>query len=166
MNEIQESIKKNLPVILSNKTLSKEDGEMFALGVAQLTSAKNIKLLDGTLKAWERCLVQDIEKGLFTFEEFLGSLDANIRRDAYNRLDYSQLYKEAIIISYNNYTKDKKLIYCPVCKIKHIKYRVLEGYLPEEYDCFKNKWNEEDSKEMKSNLAVLEKLKKEYKDLT
>ena len=146
--------------------LTVKERKIFVASVVHLSSAKNIKLLDGTLKSWERCLVQDIDDGLFTFEEFLGSLEVNIRQDVYNRLDYSMLYKEAIRISYDNYIQDKKLIYCPACKIKHIKYRVLVDHLPlEEYDCFKNKWNKTDSMEMKRNLAVLAKLRKEYKSL-
>lgn len=100
MNELQVSTEMNLPAILQNNELGKEEKKMFAIGVAKLSGAKNIQLVDGTLKIWENCLVNDINKKLFTFNEFFEALDKSIRKTAYNRLDYADIYKEAIKISY------------------------------------------------------------------
>jgi len=162
VNELQVLIKTNLPAILQNNELGKEEKKMFAIGVAKLSGAKNIQLLDGTLMIWENCLVQDMERGLFTFNEFFEAMDVSIRKTAYNRLDYADLYKEAIKISYEKYNQNKKFIKCINCGQEHIKMEGLISNLYQNLKCGGSYEELRGKEEYQGIIYNLKNLEKEY----
>lgn len=84
-----------------------------AKGIMKVGTGKNIDLKEGMVKVWDECLSEDIEKGLFTFEQFMEALKVGIRRPVYNRLDYADVYKEAILLSYNSRVRFEMV--CPIC---------------------------------------------------
>lgn len=73
------------------------DAKEHLLGAVQtLSLAKNIKLMEGTVKVWEKLLIHDMVKGSFNFPEFLEGLNLAIRMPMFNRVDYADIYAEAI----------------------------------------------------------------------
>jgi len=85
--------------------LSKESGLIFSVAVNKMALAKNIKLAEGTLGAWEECLIEDINKKSFDFEDFIRAMELVIRRPAYNRIDYSDIYAAALDIAFKRFEK-------------------------------------------------------------
>jgi len=57
--------------------------------------AKNVKLVDGTLNVWEECMLEDIQKGEYTLEDFIAATKRVIRESVYNRIDFADIYKLA-----------------------------------------------------------------------
>ena len=76
-----------------------------------IATAKGIELSKNTLSAWDACVSEDIEKGLFTLDDFINAMKVTLRRTSYNRLDYADFYKEAINLSYKNL-----ILKCPLCE--------------------------------------------------
>ena len=75
-----------------------DDGssKIFVMAVTKMALAKNIKLADGTLKVWEECVIEDIRAGCYELDDFIKATKKVIRTQAYNRIDYADIYKEAM----------------------------------------------------------------------
>lgn len=61
-----------------------------------LSFAKNIKLMEGTLTVWERLVADDIRADKFRMEEFIEAVQAGVRTQMYNRIDYADIYEVAV----------------------------------------------------------------------
>jgi hypothetical protein len=132
MNELVELKNQNSVTLLTRKGLSKEESIVFAKELMTVSCAKNIKLMDGTMEAWERYLVEDLNEGLFDLDDFLKGLNILARKSLFNRIDYADAYQEAVIYSFQNKTLWNKKIQCPICR-KEIEV----GYI-NEYGYYKN----------------------------
>lgn len=73
--------------------------------------------MDGTVGVWLKCLTEDIQKGLFELDDFIEATKKAIRKSAYNRLDYSDLYNDSV----TNRFKSLELegVVCTFCGANH-----------------------------------------------
>jgi len=60
-----------------------------------MSLAKGIKLPVGVIGAWEECLIEDLQKGVFEFKDFISACNQVIRSQVFNRIDYADIYAEA-----------------------------------------------------------------------
>jgi len=63
-----------------------------------MSLAKNIALVEGTIGVWEECLIEDIRKGIVDLEDFIEATKRIIRQPLYNRIDYADIYSQAVDI--------------------------------------------------------------------
>ena len=71
-----------------------------------LSSAKGISFIPGATKVWFNCIEEDISNGKFKIEDARDAIGIMIRRPAYNRLDYADVYTEACKIYQKRRTEE------------------------------------------------------------
>lgn len=76
--------------------LSKENGAIFAQAIIKMSLAKNIKLAEGSIDVWEQCAIEDIRAGNYKLEDFIAATKKVIRVPLFNRIDFADIYLEAI----------------------------------------------------------------------
>jgi hypothetical protein len=76
----------------------REAGMIFAKAITMMSLAKNIRLAEGTIGAWEQCLIEDLRSGVMEFEDFILATKRVIRSKLFNRIDYADIFEEATII--------------------------------------------------------------------
>lgn len=93
---VQELANANLPALCqAGNKLNKDSSILFARTVNKMSLAKGIKLPVGVIGAWEECLIEDLQKGSFEFNDFISACNRVIRSQVFNRIDYADLYAEA-----------------------------------------------------------------------
>lgn len=145
--------------------LSKEEGMIFSAAVNKMALAKNIKLAEGTLAVWEECLIEDMTSQEYDFEDFLIATKKVIRETAYNRIDYAEIYKEAIETAYNR--RFSTFIYCPFCKKQMVKTtfgELLRSYLGDDFaECKCGKKRNEIRDQLQKEIGWFNVLKRQNK---
>lgn len=81
---------------LAEKRFDGETGKVFASAIVKMALAKNIKLSEGTLKVWEECVLEDIRADRYDLEDFLAATRKVIRLPLFNRIDFADIYAEAV----------------------------------------------------------------------
>lgn len=94
MSELVESKNQNLTL-----SLTENEKKYFSEKITKYSVAKSLVLGDGQLKCLFDCAAIDVEAGIFSFEDFISGIEAAIRIKNYNRVDYADLYAEAVMIA-------------------------------------------------------------------
>ena len=115
--------------------LSNKGNQNFIKAITKLALSKNIKLMDGTISTWKSLLITDLNRGLFDLNDFIEAIEVIIRKPAYNRLDYSDIYRQSIIISYGKFSSGTKKIRCIKCNQKHLNIEGLTENLYQASGC-------------------------------
>ena len=109
MEENQELVSlKSIASLPDGSRLPAEAAQTFARTVQFVSLVKNIKLMDGSLNAWEQCVIEDIKAKHFTFDDFIVAARRMIREAVYNRLDYADFYAKALSVASERLGKEIK----------------------------------------------------------
>lgn len=86
---------------LDLKTNKLNEGGVKAIlkSLNRLSLAKNIKLMEGTASVWEQLVTEDIIANIFILDDFIKAVDIGVRMPMYNRIDYADIYTEAVAIA-------------------------------------------------------------------
>jgi len=108
MENKQVSAKKSLPSLWQGENnLNKEASILFAKTVQTMSLAKNIKLAEGTIGAWEICLIEDMKAQMFNLSDFILATKKVIREPLFNRIDYADIYQLAKELAKTRWGKDQ-----------------------------------------------------------
>lgn len=76
-----------------------ETTAIVAQAIHRVSLAKNIGIVAGAAQVWAACVIEDIQAGVFTLEDFISAARGMIREKVYNRLDYADFYAKALEVA-------------------------------------------------------------------
>lgn len=97
-NESQDLVSQTSKTSLG--ALAEDQIQKVTIEVIKVSMLKGVTLTPDGVKAWIVAINYDIENKIFTLADFILACGRMVRRTIYNRLDYSDFYKEAVMISY------------------------------------------------------------------
>lgn len=95
MENRPESVSQNLTNLLP-VTSRLPGGREFGVAVNHMALVKGIQLPAGSLTAWEEEAAFDIRAGKYELADFIAATKKVIRMKLYNRLDFADVFEEAI----------------------------------------------------------------------